>query len=200
MTPAAREISRFSCTEPVVRAWDLRPRKAHQRLATNAASSLACRHGDESRHPEMMLFRGSITPACTPRVNASLRPRGSPAHDSGPTPLARSSSQSSLISCSMPVIPTLSPSTSCRRPRSQPESRTEVSPGARAHTTADTADTAHAQRCNGDARHSTPEQLHPGGSTSAACTDERSCRPRPRHLEFGRFRAQGLLSGWCHVR
>jgi hypothetical protein len=43
------EISRFSRMELVVRAWVLRPRRAHQRLANNAASGIAFRtHGKAS--------------------------------------------------------------------------------------------------------------------------------------------------------
>jgi hypothetical protein len=44
----------------------------------NAASSLAFRHGDDVGTLESMWFRGSISPARTPSVNASLRPCGSP--------------------------------------------------------------------------------------------------------------------------
>src|SRR5918994_2108622 len=50
-------------------------------------------------------FRGSIArPARTP-VNASLRPRGSPTHDSGPSWIASPSTWSSFISFSGPVYP-----------------------------------------------------------------------------------------------
>src|SRR5205814_8043454 len=61
------EISRFSRLELVVRAWDLRPRRVHQRLANNAASSIAFRtHGKASAPRTSMEFRGSITPPARP--------------------------------------------------------------------------------------------------------------------------------------
>jgi hypothetical protein len=45
------EISRFSRMELVVRAWDLRPRRARQRLANNAASSIAFRTRGKASAP-----------------------------------------------------------------------------------------------------------------------------------------------------
>jgi len=115
------EISRVSCMELVVRALDLLTAQARQRLAYNAATVSPSAMGRVGTWNQCGF--AAQYPARTPSVNASLRPRGSPTHDSGPTRLLdlRCRALSSPAPCRF--IPTLSHQTSCRRPRSQPEGR-----------------------------------------------------------------------------
>jgi hypothetical protein len=56
------------------------------------------------RHPETVISRLNSWPVRTP-VNASLRPRGSPTHDSGPPWIATHSMSGVLIPFLMPVYP-----------------------------------------------------------------------------------------------
>jgi hypothetical protein len=91
--------------ELVVRAWVLRPRRVHQRLAKPPPAVLPSAHKDSVGTPNFIGISRLNSPARTPPVNASLRPRGTPTHDSGPPQIATPSMWSVLISFSMPVYP-----------------------------------------------------------------------------------------------
>ncbi len=54
----------------------------------NAANSVAFRCLRARRHPELIVISRLNSPARTPPVNASLRPHGTPTHDSGPPQIA----------------------------------------------------------------------------------------------------------------
>ena len=93
---ASSGISRFSRMKDSVHAQVLRPRGVHRTARANAAGSVAFRLVRRRRHPEAVISRLNSWPACTP-VNASLRPRGSPTHDSGPPWIATPSMSGVLI-------------------------------------------------------------------------------------------------------
>src|SRR6266545_1090881 len=73
--------------ELVVRAWDLRPRRVHQRLAKTPPAVLPSTLLRASA-PRTIGISRLNNPARTPPVNASLRPHGTPTHDSGPPQIA----------------------------------------------------------------------------------------------------------------
>ncbi len=88
----------------------------------SAAGSVAFRLVGRRRHPEAVISRLHSWPARTP-VNASLRPRGSPTHDLGPSWIATPSMSGVLIPFLMPVYPGAFPTfTTTRSTRSVPSS------------------------------------------------------------------------------
>ena len=68
-----------------------RPRGVRRRLANNAADDVAFRFVRPRRHPDPLISRLNSPARTHPLVNASLRPHGSPTHDSGPPWTANSS-------------------------------------------------------------------------------------------------------------
>src|SRR6266536_4539292 len=97
----------------------------------SAAGSVAFRLVGRRRHPEAVISRLHSWPARTP-VNASLRPRGSPTHDLGPSWIATPSMSGVLIPFLMPVYPGAFPTfTTTRSTRSVPSSTPAASPGVR---------------------------------------------------------------------
>jgi hypothetical protein len=121
--PPNHHHKRVTVGPPGSRAWRvhahaqvLRPRGVRRTARENAANGVAFRALEPRRHPVHLPFRGSIAqPARTP-VNASLRPRGSPTHDSGPSWVATPSMSDSFIPFSRPVYPgAFSVAEVCRR-------------------------------------------------------------------------------------
>ena len=90
--------------EDSVHAQVLRPRGVHRTARANAAGDVAFRLVRRRRHPETVISRLNSWPARTP-VNASLRPYGSPTHDSGPPWIATPSMSGVLIPFLVPVYP-----------------------------------------------------------------------------------------------
>ena len=78
------EISRFSRMELVVRAWDLRPRRATSDSRITPLAVLPSAHWESVGTLNFDGVSRLNNPARTPPVNASLRPHGTPTHDSGP--------------------------------------------------------------------------------------------------------------------
>jgi hypothetical protein len=73
-TTGDHRASRFSRMRICVRAWVLRPRRVHRRLAYNAAGDVAFRPTRRRRHPDRLQFRGSIAPPTRPLSTLRRRP------------------------------------------------------------------------------------------------------------------------------
>ncbi len=104
-------------------AQGLRPRGVRTAARASAAGDVAFRLMGRRRHPETVISRLNGWPARTP-VNASLRPHGSPTHDSGPPWVATPSMSGVLIPFLMPVYPGAFPTFTTIRSMSEPPSST----------------------------------------------------------------------------